>query len=91
MKEVIEVGQVWRDKDLRRATRELRVESINNEYAEVSVRQGTFGEFGQRRSRIRLDRFPRYELKQDDAAAEQMESPVHGINAHIEDEMAKAA
>jgi len=58
----VAVGQVWADKDKRRQGRQLRVEGISDGYAQCSTRQGGEGEFSQKRSRIKLDRFSRYNL-----------------------------
>ena len=58
----VAVGQIWADKDKRRQGRQLRVEGISDGYAQCSTRQGGEGEFSQKRSRIKLDRFSRYDL-----------------------------
>jgi len=58
----VAVGQIWADKDKRRQGRQLRVEGISDGYAQCSTRQGNEGEFSQKRSRIKLDRFSRYDL-----------------------------
>ncbi len=61
----VKVGQVWSDKDKRRPGRQLRVEQISDNSAQCSIRQGEESEFGRRLTRIKLDRFARYQLIQD--------------------------
>ena len=68
----VKVGQIWSDKDKRRQGRQLRVEQINEDSAQCSIRQGEDGEFGRRLTRIKLDRFARYQLLKD---VEQQGSP----------------
>lgn len=61
----VKVGQVWSDKDKRRQGRQLRVEQVNDGTAQCSIRQGEESEFGQRLTRIKLERFARYQLLKD--------------------------
>lgn len=68
----VKVGQIWSDKDKRRQGRQLRVEQINDGTAQCSIRQGEEGEFGRRLTRVKLERFARYQLTRD---VEQQESP----------------
>ena len=70
----VKVGQIWSDKDKRRQGRQLRVEQINEDSAQCSIRQGEDGEFGRRLTRIKLDRFARYQLLKDVEDRETAES-----------------
>lgn len=66
----IKVGQVYADKDKRRQGRQLRVERINGDWAECSTRSNDQAEFGQKLTRINLNRFSRYQLIEDQATVQ---------------------
>ena len=70
----VKVGQIWSDKDKRRQGRQLRVEQISDGSAQCSIRQGEESEFGRRLTRIKLDRFARYQLLKDIEQRESGES-----------------
>ena len=71
----IRAGQIWADKDKRRQGRQLRVETITDNVAQCSIRQGEEGEFSQRQSRIKLDRFSRYQLIKDVEESPESQTP----------------
>lgn len=58
----VKVGQIWGDTDKRRPGRQLRIERVGDGAAECLVKQGEGSDFGQRLTRISLERFSRYKL-----------------------------
>jgi hypothetical protein len=75
----VKIGQVWADKDKRRHGRQIRVERVENDVADVSARESETNDFGQRKSRIKVARFDRYRLIEDSNAAPNMQ--MNGISA----------
>jgi hypothetical protein len=77
---IVKVGQIWADKDKRREGRQLRVEQIGEGFALCSKRRSSSDQFGQRLTRIKLDRFSRYRLVDDAPKTEHGEGTVAGLN-----------
>jgi hypothetical protein len=69
----VKIGQVWADKDKRRAGRQIRVERVENDVADVSTGMNETSDFGRRKSRIKVARFDRYHLIEDSDAGLNMQ------------------